>query len=844
MALAETLGRWLGRVEIAIAGLDARLREGEEALARGEGMRARSAAHAILGRIPGSPLGLALLADACEAAGLDAEAHLALEDLSTRAGSRSEVWLRLGNARARTGADAEEVRDAFVRALAVAAPGSDERRAALLALSDLDLARGDAARAELWLERIVIDPTGEAAARKAEARLLLGDAKGALRVLEGKADDPTDGRTALLRGRALAMTSDPAAYASILRAYMLDVPGASELLSSTVAWIPTTDEVRGRVKAVVEAQGEADTARFRAAFARASGDRVAARAALFDAVKSGDRTAARALFDASLEDRVDEGLAAALAALEGSTDRDVRDARKLPSATVGRDEVPAALDALRTIASERVLGYADGKRRDLLRTWVPPTGAAVWPAILARLDAHARELHDLEATAEVAELSRERKRPVRVAIVGEFNAGKSTFINALVGADVAPTGVLPTTATLHHLRYGPDPIARILLEGEGPRERLVPPAELRATLKSIDPELIRRVEILVPIASLTRVEILDTPGFNAPDARHTRAARDAFEEADAAIWLLDAAQPLKASERGFLEEAKALGLPVQILVNKTDRLGAEDLAKVMTMVEEALASTGLDSYRPPLPLSARLALQGKLGDAEALAASRWADVQKLLDEEIVARSDELKERALRRRAARIVARLATNATAAATSEEERLAAARERRRLLRAAAARLDESADVGARAISERIAKPLEAWRGDLELLVTGRDAGAAAQDPAMQRYRVDRAVARIASPLAEALVALTQDAGIEQDAWLSLARTIVRAAAWTGGAIEAAALARAALGSAVDELAARAVVPVEAALFSGLRRELEALAAVLAGLSPLAQPAEVVQV
>ena len=39
----------------------------------------------------------------------------------------------------------------------------------------------------------MIDPTGEAAARKAEARLLLGDAKGALRVLEGKADDPTDG---------------------------------------------------------------------------------------------------------------------------------------------------------------------------------------------------------------------------------------------------------------------------------------------------------------------------------------------------------------------------------------------------------------------------------------------------------------------------------------------------------------------------------------------------------------------------------------------------------------------------------------------------------------------------
>ena len=164
--------------------------------------------------------------------------------------------------------------------------------------------------------------------------------------------------------------------------------------------------------------------------------------------------------------------------------------------------------------------------------------------------------------------------------------------------------------------------------------------------------------------------------------------------------------------------------------------------------------------------------------------------------------------------------------------------------MLRAAAARLDESADVGARAIGERIAKDLEAWRGDLELLVTGRDAGATAQDPAMQRYRVERAMARIAAPLADALVALTQDTGIEREVWLSLARTIVRAAAWNGGSIEAATLARAALGSAIDELAARAVAPVDAAVFSGLRRELVALETVLTGHSPLAQPPEVVQV
>src|SRR6185295_16560555 len=101
------------------------------------------------------------------------------------------------------------------------------------------------------------------------------------------------------------------------------------------------------------------------------------------------------------------------------------------------------------------------------------------------------------------------------------------------------------------------------------------------------------------IASLTRVEILDTPGFNAPDQRHTEAARSAFEEADAAIWLLDAGQPLKQSERRILEEAKATSLPVQILVNKADRLKPDDLVKVMASVAESLEETGIRSWAEP-----------------------------------------------------------------------------------------------------------------------------------------------------------------------------------------------------------------------------------------------------
>ncbi len=142
MRLAETIANWLGRVEVVLAGVEGYLRDGEEALAKGDAMRARQAAKAILARVPHSPIGLALLADACEAARLDAELALTLEELASRVASRGDVWVRLGRARERVGSPADETRDAFLRALSVSEPGTEPRREALLWLADLDLSLG------------------------------------------------------------------------------------------------------------------------------------------------------------------------------------------------------------------------------------------------------------------------------------------------------------------------------------------------------------------------------------------------------------------------------------------------------------------------------------------------------------------------------------------------------------------------------------------------------------------------------------------------------------------------------------------------------------------------------
>ena len=304
---------------------------------------------------------------------------------------------------------------------------------------------------------------------------------------------------------------------------VLDVPGASEALSSALAHVPSDAQARTRVRSVVDAKGEQDLARWRAAFARAEGARDAARRALRDAVEAGDAAAARPLLDAA--------------------DRRPRTARRSPPpcarcrpsedptcswptpAASRRARLDDASPASRTRASCR------GRRASRIEAATCVGRPARRAGGLAERSWRASTRmrgpwRTWSRVAAVADLAAERSRPVRLAIVGEFNAGKSTFINALIGADVAPTGVLPTTATLHHLRWAPDAIARVFFvpvtsrPSASCRSETCAPRSRRST-----PRPSRRVELLMPLPFLVRVEILDTPGFNAPDPQHAAVAR-------------------------------------------------------------------------------------------------------------------------------------------------------------------------------------------------------------------------------------------------------------------------------------------------------------------------------
>lgn len=820
--LSEQLGQWLSRAELLARGAEWQRQEAVQALAQDRPWDARQHALAILDEVPRSRVALALWADAAESMLLDNEAVEALARLADAVPFRADVWLRLAQARWRLG---EDPRGALERASDAGDPVA-AADAARLWLADLDLGRRDPERAERWLEQLSLGGRGspEALLRRVEVALEAGDSARAAELAEGLPQPgPLDARLWLIRGRLGFEREPDAAVRALERALMLEAPGAGRIAAELVAK-STDPALVARLATIVEELGFGDHPLWRAAFARAHGRKSDALAAIADAVRC----------------EADPELVGELAslALEARDPVALREAVALGPVDAGSAALARALaepdPATRLIALDEVSGAAAGWARELRRAiyaaFVPEEGAADWEGVLAEIGSVARGLGALDAVQRAESIAMDLERPLRVAVVGEFNAGKSSFINALLGEPVAPVGVLPTTATLNRLVWAPDRFVRI--ERAGADDRLVPHADLRRALAEVDLSSVKGVTIYAPLEPLRRLEIIDTPGFNAPDARHAVTARAAFTEAHVALWLLDASQPLKQSERAVLSEARELGLPLVVLVNKLDRLADEAAqAEALTHVAAGLAEARIEPLAPPLAFSARLALAGRAGDAAALSASRWGAVESLIEKVLVEGSEQLRERMLRRRAADVVAQLASIA-------EERATARRERAERL---ARRAEHARQAASRARSERarIVRDLALWLDEVleEAAVDLRPASGGAADPAARRFVARRVRAAAAAGLTERAIALScsdADARGELDALLGprVAAMCLAVGPWLVFELDAAgrAAAREELaGHVADELAAvadqLAAAPLPAVSLPGELRARELL-------------------
>ena len=177
-----------------------------------------------------------------------------------------------------------------------------------------------------------------------------------------------------------------------------------------------------------------------------------------------------------------------------------------------------------------------------------------------------------------------------VMVVGEFKRGKSTLVNALLGVEVLPTGVLPLTAVMTEVVHGQagatvagldgtrvdvglDDVARFVTEAGNPGNE-----------RGVD-----RVEVRVPAPLLsTGLVLVDTPGLGSIHLHNTEVGRASLLEADGAIVLLSADEPLSDEERQLLDTLAQRRARTFVVVNKADHLEPTELEEVRGFIGAAV----------------------------------------------------------------------------------------------------------------------------------------------------------------------------------------------------------------------------------------------------------------
>ncbi|MCX8088060.1 MAG: dynamin family protein [Meiothermus ruber] len=175
--------------------------------------------------------------------------------------------------------------------------------------------------------------------------------------------------------------------------------------------------------------------------------------------------------------------------------------------------------------------------------------------------------------------------PFLLVVVGEFNSGKSSLLNALLGGDFLKEGVTPTTDRINLIGYGPEP-----------------------KLEPHSPEL---VLIQLPHPMLKDVRLVDTPGTNAILQHHQVLTEKFLPRADLILFVTSADRPFTQSEANFLSFIRAWGKKVVIVINKMDLLTEPELQQVLEFVKKGADQT-LGQVPPIFTVSARRARQGEI----------------------------------------------------------------------------------------------------------------------------------------------------------------------------------------------------------------------------------------
>ncbi|MBZ0289470.1 MAG: dynamin family protein, partial [Anaerolineae bacterium] len=201
-----------------------------------------------------------------------------------------------------------------------------------------------------------------------------------------------------------------------------------------------------------------------------------------------------------------------------------------------------------------------------------------------------------ERVAQVRDALFHADHPYLMVLVGPYNSGKSSLINALLGKpDLLHVGVVPTTDRVSILRWGEE-------------------AQTLAAGGEVD-------TVFYPSPLLKKVSLVDTPGLESVFQKHEEITRKFLHRADVVLLVMLATQAMTAGNLEYLQRLREYGKKVIIVINQADLLSPEEQAAVRQYVADQ--SKALMGFEPEIwMVSAKQGLEAQADGV--LEEAEWA----------------------------------------------------------------------------------------------------------------------------------------------------------------------------------------------------------------------------
>ena len=223
-------------------------------------------------------------------------------------------------------------------------------------------------------------------------------------------------------------------------------------------------------------------------------------------------------------------------------------------------------------------------------------------------------------------LNKQLKRaryPMEVAITGQFSAGKSTFLNALLSRNILPTGITPVTSKVNFINYGEEYKLKITYYSGAQEYAPIESIAEFTDQRKDEMKDIKYLTLYAPMDMLKDLSFVDTPGLNSQSQSDTDTTRKVLRDVGGIIWLTLIDNAGKLSEAEVLEEYMQNFKNKSLCVlNQKDKLTPDQVNTTTNYVSEKFGKY----FAKVVPISARMALESRAHQKDILIHDEYTKV--------------------------------------------------------------------------------------------------------------------------------------------------------------------------------------------------------------------------